>query len=221
MVASKSRASATRPALRLTPQELAGRWPRSTCHPAPARARVTPAAPGRRGRGCQRRSPHGRGSPVRRRAALLPTSRAMAELSSSKDRAVSSSPRRQIGNAEGVDLCRCSRSPRSRQMARLRSRNRSAASHRTAPPGRRALPPRSVPPGARPFRHNRPRGGRLTRMQAHPDPDSDATGPVMAGKRALGRHAAADRVTSRLEHDEETVASVPISRPRQRRRRPQ
>lgn len=43
-------------------------------------------------------------------------------------------------------------------------------------------------------------------MQAHPDPDSDATGPVMAGKRALARHAAADRVTSRLEHHEETVA---------------
>ncbi len=48
--------------------------------------------------------------------------------------------------------------------------------------------------------------GRLPGMQAHPDPEADPAGPVVAGQVTLRRHAAADRVRGRVEHDEETVA---------------
>ncbi len=48
--------------------------------------------------------------------------------------------------------------------------------------------------------------GRLTRVQAHPDPHGDAARPVMPGQGALAGHAAADRIPGRLEHDEKAVA---------------
>src|SRR6266487_4136542 len=51
--------------------------------------------------------------------------------------------------------------------------------------------------------------GRLTRMQAHPDPDRDTARPVMAGQSTLRRYAAAHRIAGRLEHDEKTVALGP------------
>ena len=81
-----------------------------------------------------------------------------------------------------------------------------AVSPPTAPPARRARPPRSAPPGARPARCTHSRAGRLTRMQAHPDPDRDTTGPVMTRQRPLRRHAAPRRIGGGLEDHEETVA---------------
>jgi hypothetical protein len=50
-------------------------------------------------------------------------------------------------------------------------------------------------------------------MQAHPDPYRDPARPVVRRKRALRRHAAPDRVSRRLEHDEKLSPSVPISCP--------
>jgi hypothetical protein len=46
---------------------------------------------------------------------------------------------------------------------------------------------------------------RLTRMQAHPDPHRNPTGPGVAGQGALRRHTARDRPGRRGEHHEETV----------------
>ncbi len=50
---------------------------------------------------------------------------------------------------------------------------------------------------------------RLTRVQAHPDPDPDAIRPVVGGKSALPGHAGADRVAGRLEYDEKAVTLGP------------
>ena len=46
-------------------------------------------------------------------------------------------------------------------------------------------------------------------VQAHPDPDSNAARPVMTGKSALRRHAAADGIFRRLKYDEEAVPLSP------------
>ena len=51
--------------------------------------------------------------------------------------------------------------------------------------------------------------GRFAGMQAHPDPDGDAIGPVVTAQCSLRRHAAADGVKSRGKHDEEAVALGP------------
>ena len=60
---------------------------------------------------------------------------------------------------------------------------------------------------------------RLPRVQAHPDPHHYLPRPVMGGKSALRRHAAADGIAGRLKHHKKAVplgAHLPAAARRKR-----